>query len=301
MEAPRGDVPPGETRDTSHARPAFCVRRPVRPGDRHKTPADPNASTPTCYDCVYALWDRSQWLRSMSSGWPVRPTCANHPDSLGVMTEIPYDGTCRRFRWKQESRGRVTPPKPSSPDVAYIPLTKRKFAIVDKADYERLSKYKWFVMDGRKGAFYAGRKEGYRITTMHNEIMRPPPGMVVHHINHNGLDNRRCNLQICTPEVHAQHRQLGVTTSGFVGVYPYGKRWRALLQSKGKILYEGVFADKIEAAKARDDAAAAFFGDSARVNFPRPISPGQPPTPPPDQPQPKSAPAHQPNSAKEET
>jgi hypothetical protein len=201
------------------------------------------------------------------------------------MREIPYDGPCRNLRWKQESRGRVTPPKPSSPDVAYIPLTKRKFAIVDKADYERLVKYKWFVMDGRDGQFYAGRKEGYRIIPMHRDIMQPPAGMVVHHINHNGLDNRRCNLRICTPQENQRYRQLGATASGFVGVYPYGKKWRALVQRKGEVLYQEVFDDKIEAALARDNKAAELFGESARVNFPNP-QPQTPPGPTPDQPGP---------------
>jgi len=266
-----------------------------------KTPADPNDTAVTCYDCVYAVWDRNQWMRSVGLSWAIRPTCANHPDSLGTMREIPRTGPCRNFRWKKETRGRATPPEPSSPDIAYIPLTKGKFAIVDKADYERLSKYKWFVTDGRDGKFYAARKEGYRIIPMHRDIMQPPPGMVVHHINHNGLDNRRCNLQICRADENQRYRKLGVTASGFIGVYPCGRKWRALVQSKGEVLYQKIFADKIEAAMARDDAAAEFFGESARVNFPRPISPGQPPTPPPDQPQPKSFPASWATDAKEGT
>jgi hypothetical protein len=179
----------------------------------------------------------------------------------------------------------VTPPQPPSPDIAYIPLTKRKFAIVDKADYERLSKYKWFVMDGRHGKFYVGRKEGYRIISMHRDIMQPPPGMVVHHINGNGLDNRRCNLKICPAEENHRYRQLGVTASGYVGVYPCGRKWRALIHSKGKVLYQEIFEDKIEAAKARDDKAAELFGESARVNFPD-RQPQTPPAPAPDQPEP---------------
>jgi hypothetical protein len=299
MEAPGGDMPPEATRDTGPARPGLYRPMPDRALRKPQNdPADPNSSTVTCYDCVYALWDRNQWLRTLSTGWPVRPTCANHPDSPGVMQEIPRTGPCGNFRWKKETRGRATPPKPSSPDIAYIPLTKGKFAIVDKADYERLNKYKWFVMDGRDGQFYAGRKEGYRIIPMHREIMQPPPGMVIHHINHNGLDNRRCNLQICRAEENQRYRKLGVTASGFVGVYPCGKKWRAMVQSKGQVLYQAIFADKIEAAKARDDKAAEFFGESARVNFPN-GKPQTPPAPTPDQPDPKPSPANQANSAKE--
>lgn len=267
----------------------------------HKTPADPNDSAVTCYDCVYAVWDRNQWLRSVGLSWAICPTCANHPDSLGTMREIPRDGPCRNFRWKREPKARVTPPTPSSPDVAYISLSRHKSAIVDKGDFERLNKYKWFLMDEGRGKRYAGRWENGRLVLMHREIMQPPPGMVVHHINHNGLDNRRCNLQICTVPENQRYRRRGVNASGFMGVYARGKKWRAVLRHKGKVVYQRTFADKIEAAKARDDIAAALFGDAARANFPRPIPSSQPPTPPPDQPQPSLAPAHQPNSAKEGT
>jgi hypothetical protein len=282
-----GDMPADltacEGQDTGEPVAGKYERRRVPPRNREQAPADPNSLEVTCYDCVDAVWDRNQWMRGAALGnWAIRPTCASHPDSPGTMREIPCDGPCRNFRWKAETRARVTPPEPSSPDIAYIPLTKRKFAIVDKADYERLCKYKWFVTDGRDGRFYAARKEGYRIIPMHRDIMQPPPGMVVHHINNNGLDNRRCNLHICTPEENQRYRQLGVTASGFIGVYPCGKKWRALVQSKGEVLYQKIFDDKIEAAMARDDAAVAHFGESARVNFPN-RRPQTPPAPPEDQ------------------
>ena len=263
------DVPSVETAPTSHAGVEFCERRPVVPRDDPRPPADPNEPAPTCYDCVYALWDRNHWLSGLGVSWAIRPTFASQPEALGTMREIPRTGRCRNFRWKQETRGRMTPPPPPSPDVAYIPLTKRKFALVDKADYERLVKYKWFVMDGRKGAFYAGRKEGCRIVTMHNEIMQAPPGMVVHHINHNGLDNRRCNLQICTPQGKFAHTASSAPRPpASSACIVMESCWRALVQSKDEVLYEEVFDDKIEVAKARDDKAVEFFGESARVNFP---------------------------------
>jgi hypothetical protein len=37
---------------------------------------------------------------------------------------------------------------------------------------------------------------------MHRQIVQATPDQVVHHINHNTLDNRRSNLQLLTPSEH---------------------------------------------------------------------------------------------------
>lgn len=43
-----------------------------------------------------------------------------------------------------------------------------------------------------------------RAIKAHRLIMGDPPGLVVHHINGNGLDNRKSNLMAITPKEHVR-------------------------------------------------------------------------------------------------
>jgi hypothetical protein len=86
-----------------------------------------------------------------------------------------------------------------------IPLTRGKFAIVDQKHYDRLSQYKWQAgKSSSSGTFYAARSvwdkvnKKKRTIKMHREIICSPYPLVVDHINHNGLDNRKANLRPAT-------------------------------------------------------------------------------------------------------
>lgn len=74
-----------------------------------------------------------------------------------------------------------------------------KYAIVDDDDYEKVSKIVWNC-----------DTEGYAISNfglrMHRFIMDPPSGLVVDHINHDKLDNRKSNLRVCTTFDNNQNR-----------------------------------------------------------------------------------------------
>jgi len=99
----------------------------------------------------------------------------------------------------------------SSWTFAQVPLGKGFFAIVDPEDLTWLVNYRWFVRKSHKMR-YAIRK--YRvdgkehITRMHRQIMSCPDDMQVHHINGQTLDNRKENLSIIEPRLHAALRRL---------------------------------------------------------------------------------------------
>ena len=157
-----------------------------------------------------------------------------------------------------------------------IPLTQGKFALVDDADYEWLSKWKWCYHS--RG--YAARGQYNPVTKkitqifMHRLIMNPLKSMIIDHVNHNGLDNRRCNLRICTREQNAYNsRSHKNSASQYKGVH-WGKltqNWRAEITCKGKRIHLGVYTNEKDAARAYDNKAIELFGVFAKPNLPRRI------------------------------
>jgi hypothetical protein len=158
-----------------------------------------------------------------------------------------------------------------------IKLTLGKYAIVDPEDYYGINKHKWNAYRGYS-SFYSkrkiyNRKNGTERTVyMHRLIMNAPKGLVVDHINHNGLDNRKSNLRFAT---RAENNRYARKTknkfrSDYKGVYYIKKvrRWRARITFEGKTRYVGQFKDEISAGKAYDRAAKKYFGDFACLNFP---------------------------------
>ena len=75
-----------------------------------------------------------------------------------------------------------------------------------------------------------------------------PKDLVVDHINHNPLDNRRCNLRVVTDIQNKQNRK--DNTSGILGVDKYKGKWRSQLQVKGK-KYIKYYNTKEEAINGR--------------------------------------------------
>ena len=70
---------------------------------------------------------------------------------------------------------------------------RRKFALVDICDFEGVSKYAW-----SKSGDYAVSRINKKSCQMANFILGKREGFVVDHINGNGLDNRRKNLEFVT-------------------------------------------------------------------------------------------------------
>ncbi|MHC4889112.1 MAG: HNH endonuclease, partial [Planctomycetota bacterium] len=154
-----------------------------------------------------------------------------------------------------------------------IPLTQGKFAIVDVEDYDWLIQYKWHACKC-KNTFYAGRVEGGKTIRMHREIMRAPKGLVCDHINHNGLDNRKSNLRLCTNAQNCYNQRASASgTSKYKGVswHKCSSKWSARIRCDGKFYNLGDFDDQMEAAMVYDDKAVELFDEFACLNFPERI------------------------------
>jgi AP2 domain/HNH endonuclease len=223
-----------------------------------------------CANCVCALRPVGRWFRIILSRWPGLLACISHPDAPGQMREVSHLDTCRNFRRKYKPPVRRKPPEPPNDEIRYIALTKGRFAIVDAADYEWLNQYKWCLSSTNQGRCYACHMEGRTQISMHRLIMNAPKGMLVDHINGNGLDNRRCNLRLCTPTQNMCNRRKYGGKSQYKGVFRNKKsgRYYAKISFKRETIYLGTYDEEIEAARAYDRKAIELFGEFAYLNFP---------------------------------
>lgn len=155
-----------------------------------------------------------------------------------------------------------------------ISLTQGKFAIVDDEDYERLNQYRWYAhKDGN--TYYAicniGKQSYPQKIRMHRLILglKQDDKRQTDHRNHNGLDNRKCNIRICTSQQNNQNRKALSYTSKYKGV-SWNKRdckWKAHICLNYKEIYLGYFDNEIKAAQAYDRKAKELFGEFVYTNF----------------------------------
>jgi hypothetical protein len=147
-----------------------------------------------------------------------------------------------------------------------LELTKGKFAIIDDEDYEYLSQWKWSFDDlyAVRGE-YLGKLEGkykYKKIYMHKVINQTPKGLETDHINHDKLDNRRCNLRSVTKSQNNRNRTVyKKNISGVIGVnwYKQTQRYNAFITINGKRIHLGYYINFEDAVLARKKAEELYF------------------------------------------
>lgn len=153
-------------------------------------------------------------------------------------------------------------------DVVLVPLSRGLFARIDAADLPVVAGFKWCA-SGRAPHLYAATGDARKGTAamMHRLITQCPAGLVVDHIDGDGLNNTRANLRICT------HRQ-NISRANWKS--SAGRRFRGVFKSTGSAtfhaklggLYLGSFRNEEDAARAYDAAAIRELGEFAALNFP---------------------------------
>jgi hypothetical protein len=154
-----------------------------------------------------------------------------------------------------------------------------KVALIDDEDFEKVYNIKWHVSKIKNNEYAAGAKtiNKKRIYfTMHRLILQLNGNVSVDHIDHNGLNNQKNNLRICTQtqnivnsrKARTWHQK--ETSSKYKGVSfsKRSKKWRACMTINNRFKYIGTFSVETDAAKAYDDAMINYYGEFANLNFP---------------------------------
>lgn len=142
--------------------------------------------------------------------------------------------------------------------------------VIDKADESRVASLAWQLSPSKSGRMHFSHPSVGRLSRW---LMGAPQGLHVDHKNGNTLDNRRCNLRVCTHTENQWNRKRGHGATRLKGVARISdpravSKWRATIQMHGRRVTLGMFRTALEAAFAYDAAAIEMFGEFASPNFP---------------------------------
>lgn len=153
-------------------------------------------------------------------------------------------------------------------DIAIIDLydnigNKIGETIIDTEDVDLVKQYSWNLSKNGRHTQYC---KSNQVGPLHRLIVNAPKGMVVDHINHNGLDNRKCNLRICTNQENICNCEIPKNNkSGCKGVY-WAKdkhKWTVQVTVDNKTIYIGRYDSLEEAIMARKEASKKYYGEFA--------------------------------------
>jgi hypothetical protein len=105
---------------------------------------------------------------------------------------------------------------------------------------------------------------------MHRVVLNISDGKkIVDHKNHDGLDNRKENLRVCTnAENMANTKPRKGSSSKYLGVHwnKESKKWQAQIEKGNKSTYLGLHVSEEAAAEAYNEAAIRIHGEFAYLN-----------------------------------
>lgn len=134
--------------------------------------------------------------------------------------------------------------------------------LIDLEDIEKLTRITWglYKRNAKSDTFYIRASIQGKDCRLHRLLMNCPKGLVVDHINHNTLDNRKSNLRVCTNRENLQNRKLDCRNkTGITGIYKTDKKYLASICFNYKLIHLGLFDHLSDAVKVRKEAELKYF------------------------------------------
>ena len=140
--------------------------------------------------------------------------------------------------------------------IVNSPTYGRVETLIDKEDIEKIKKHIWRAcLEANKKSYRFATGQNINTKLLHRYIMNCPTDKVVDHINRNPLDNRKCNLRICTQYENIANRHNTLSKqSGYKYVYwnKTNNQWVVRIQKKYHQVYCGCRKKLEDAVLLRD-------------------------------------------------
>lgn len=143
-------------------------------------------------------------------------------------------------------------------------------AIVDDEDYLKVVRHSWYAQVEKGKNTYAVSRIGGKLIRMHRLILGAKKGEIIDHQDHDGLNNRRSNLRLCTngQNLHNRPPNKNKKSSRFKGVFWYSRKqkYEVFFRCNGKAIRGGFFTNELDAARHYNKLARELLGEFAFLN-----------------------------------
>lgn len=223
-----------------------------------------------CKDCAQirdkdrkAKWHKEHYQYSTTQKKCLETCCVCGGKFLAHIDGKPY---CMKHYNRLRRHGTVEQTQGNTYEVdgniLKIFTSKGELILADLEDYEKLKLHSWCI--SKTG--YAVSNINKKTTKLHRYLLElTDPSVVVDHINHNPLDNRKCNMRICTAHENSlnQRGTKGRTLPVGICEQPNG-RYNAEISVSGRTIHLGTFNTIDEALEVRKEAEIKYFGEFAQ-------------------------------------
>lgn len=138
--------------------------------------------------------------------------------------------------------------------------------MIDAEDKAVVEGHAWRSHPNGGGAVYASTRIGEKTMYLHRLIMNDPAGLVIDHIDGDGLNCRKINMRVCSSEQNSQNRRSH--KKAFKGIYLDKGRsvWRVQVNANGERHRVNSIPTREDAVRIYNELSATLHGEFSCPN-----------------------------------